>query len=35
MYLSLGFQIEKRIENYYGDGEPRVVMGKGGLDSSD
>lgn len=28
MYLSLGFIIEKRIENYYGDGEPRVVMGK-------
>lgn len=23
---SLGFKIEKRIENYYGDGEPRLML---------
>jgi ribosomal protein S18 acetylase RimI-like enzyme len=28
---SLGFKIEKRIENYYGDGEPRLVMVKKNL----
>lgn len=26
LYESLGFKIEKQIENYFGDGEPRVVM---------
>lgn len=26
LYLSLGFQIESRGENYYGDGEPRLVL---------
>lgn len=26
LYGSLGFIIESRKENYYGDGEPRVVM---------
>lgn len=26
LYKSLGFKIEKQIENYFGDGEPRVVM---------
>lgn len=25
---SLGFKIEKRIENYYGDGEPRLMLVK-------
>ncbi len=25
---SLGFSIESRVENYYGDGEPRLVMVK-------
>jgi len=29
LYESFGFVIESRIENYYGDGEPRVVMAKG------
>ncbi len=28
LYQSLGFKIEKRIENYFGDGEPRVMMVK-------
>ncbi len=23
---SLGFRFEKRVENYFGDGEPRIVM---------
>jgi ribosomal protein S18 acetylase RimI-like enzyme len=26
LYKSLGFTIESKKENYYGDGEPRVVM---------
>lgn len=26
LYLSLGFIIESRKENYYGDGEPRLVL---------
>lgn len=26
LYTSLGFKQENRVENYYGDGEPRVVM---------
>ena len=26
LYESLGFHIESRIENYFGDGEPRVRM---------
>lgn len=28
LYKSLGFKIEKRIENYYGDGEPRLMLVK-------
>lgn len=28
LYESLGFKIESRKENYFGDGEPRVVMAK-------
>lgn len=28
MYQSLGFKIEKCIENYYGDGEPRLMLVK-------
>ncbi len=28
LYQSLGFKIEKRIENYFGDGAPRVMMVK-------
>lgn len=28
MYQSLGFKIEKHIENYYGDGEPRLMLVK-------
>lgn len=30
LYESLGFKIEKQIENYYGDGEPRVMLVKEG-----
>lgn len=26
LYISLGFEIAKRIENYYGDGEPRIEL---------
>ena len=26
LWESLGFTFEKRVENYYGDGEPRIVM---------
>ena len=26
LYQSLGFKIEKQIENYFGDGEPRLVL---------
>lgn len=28
MYSKLGFIIESRKENYYGDGEPRIVMAR-------
>ena len=28
LYQSLGFVIESRKENYYGDGEPRLVLAK-------
>ena len=28
LYQSLGFAIESRKENYYGDGEPRIVMAR-------
>lgn len=28
LYLSLGFQVESRKEDYYGDGEPRLVLVK-------
>ena len=28
LYQSLGFKIEKQIENYFGDGEPRVVLAR-------
>lgn len=28
LYKSLGFAIESQKENYFGDGEPRVVMSK-------
>ncbi len=28
LWKSIGFQIEKRIENYFGDGEPRLVLAK-------
>ena len=30
LYLSLGFKIESRRENYFGDGEPRLVLAKEG-----
>lgn len=26
LYQSLGFHIESRVENYYGDGQPRLVL---------
>lgn len=28
LYLSLGFQVESRREDYYGDGQPRLVLVK-------
>ena len=28
LYLSLGFKEESRKENYYGDGEPRLILAK-------
>jgi len=28
LYTSLGFDIEGRKENYFGDGEPRVILAK-------
>lgn len=28
LYEAFGFVVESRIENYYGDGEPRLVMAK-------
>lgn len=28
LYLSLGFQVESKKEDYYGDGEPRLVLVK-------
>jgi ribosomal-protein-alanine N-acetyltransferase len=30
LYGSLGFALESRKEDYFGDGEPRVVMQRGG-----
>ena len=29
LYMSLGFVVEKQVENYYGDGEPRLVLARG------
>jgi ribosomal protein S18 acetylase RimI-like enzyme len=29
LYRSLGFEVESRKENYFGDGQPRVVMLRG------
>jgi ribosomal-protein-alanine N-acetyltransferase len=26
LYTSLGFKVESREENYFGDGEPRLVL---------
>jgi ribosomal protein S18 acetylase RimI-like enzyme len=26
LYESVGFRVEERLENFYGDGEPRVIM---------
>lgn len=26
LYKSIGFVVESRVENYYGDGEPRLVL---------
>jgi [ribosomal protein S18]-alanine N-acetyltransferase len=26
LYMSLGFKVESRQENYFGDGEPRLVL---------
>jgi ribosomal-protein-alanine N-acetyltransferase len=26
LYSSLGFKVESRQENYFGDGEPRLVL---------
>lgn len=28
LYQSLGFKVEKRVENYFGDGEPRLVLAR-------
>jgi len=28
LYLSFGFIIEEKIENYFGDGEPRIIMSR-------
>jgi ribosomal-protein-alanine N-acetyltransferase len=28
LYMSLGFRIESRKENYFGDGEPRLVLAR-------
>lgn len=30
LYLSLGFQVESRSENHFGDGEPRLVLARRG-----
>ena len=30
LYMSLGFGVESRQENYFGDGEPRLVLAKDG-----
>ncbi len=30
LYTSLGFKIESRKENYFGDGEPRIVLARAG-----
>jgi len=32
LYRSLGFAVESRRENYFGDGEPRMVMLRGDCD---
>lgn len=29
LYASFGFRVESRRENYFGDGEPRLVLAKG------
>jgi ribosomal-protein-alanine N-acetyltransferase len=26
LYSFLGFRVERRLENYFGDGEPRAVL---------
>jgi ribosomal protein S18 acetylase RimI-like enzyme len=28
LYMSLGFKVESRIEDCFGDGEPRLVMAR-------
>lgn len=28
LYQSLGFHIESRVEDYYGDGQPRLILAK-------
>jgi ribosomal protein S18 acetylase RimI-like enzyme len=28
LYFSFGFLTEKQMENYFGDGEPRILMAK-------
>lgn len=28
LYMSYGFVIESRVENYFGDGEPRLILAK-------
>lgn len=28
LYTSLGFKVEKQVENYFGDGEPRLVLAR-------
>jgi ribosomal protein S18 acetylase RimI-like enzyme len=28
LYMSLGFEIESRQENFFGDGEPRLVLAR-------
>ena len=29
LYLTLGFKVESRRENFFGDGEPRLVLARG------
>ena len=31
LYASLGFKVESRLENYFGDGEPRLALAKSGV----